>query len=295
MTPRARIAELEGTLERHAGRETELSAREAEANRMIARFDDFIVSLPGLMWESWGDVVANRVDFISDHIEAMTGYSPREWLSMNGPWYKITHPDARERVGREVSAAMQGAGGAIQSRWVRRDGRVIWVDIRFVVLRDAQRNAIGRRCITLDITALKEAEEERARLSQVLIDAQAAMLAELSTPLIPISEDVMVMPLIGALDAGRADKMLERLLSGMTASRAKVAIVDVTGVERLERGVADALVRAARAVQLIGGRVVLTGIRPEVARALVELSIDLGGIATQSTLASGIAYAMAAR
>lgn len=262
---------------------------------MIARFDDFIVSLPGLMWESWGDVVANRVDFISDHIEAMTGYSPREWLSMNGPWYKITHPDARERVGREVSAAMQGAGGAIQSRWVRRDGRVIWVDIRFVVLRDAQRNAIGRRCITLDITALKEAEEERARLSQVLIDAQAAMLAELSTPLIPISEDVMVMPLIGALDAGRADKMLERLLSGMTASRAKVAIVDVTGVERLERGVADALVRAARAVQLIGGRVVLTGIRPEVARALVELSIDLGGIATQSTLASGIAYAMAAR
>jgi rsbT co-antagonist protein RsbR len=89
--------------------------------------------------------------------------------------------------------------------------------------------------------------------------------------------------------------MLERLLDGMARAGAVVAIVDVTGVPELDRAAADVLVRAARGVQLLGAQVVLTGIRPDVARALVELEIDLAGITTRNTLASGIAYAMGLR
>jgi rsbT co-antagonist protein RsbR len=292
---RARITELEGKLAESAQRERELSAIQTEAQHMKAWFDDLVSTVPGLIWESWGDAVDNRVDFISDHIETMVGYSRREWLAMPGRWFKIVHPDDRERVQRELAVLMAGKGGSMQSRWIARDGRVLWVDIRFVVIRDPQGRAIGRRGITLDITALKEAEEERVKLQDALIEAQAAALVELSTPLIPISDRAMVMPLVGVLDEVRAEKMLERLLHGMASSRALVAIVDVTGVPELDRGVADVLVQAARGVQLIGAQVVLTGIRPEVAHSLVELQIDLGGITTRSTLESGIAYAMERR
>lgn len=289
---RARVAELESTLAESARKEGELSTCQAEARHMKAWFDDLVSTIPGLIWESWGDSPENPVDFISDHIETMVGYTKDEWLATPGRWFKILHPDDKERVQRELAVLMEGQGGAMQTRWVARDGRVLWVDIRFVVIRDRQGKAIGRRGITLDITAFKKAEEERARLHEALIAAQATALVEMSTPLIPISSRVMVMPLIGVIDVLRAEKMQERLLEGMARTRAEVAIVDVTGVPELDRGVAGVLVRAARSVQLIGARVVLTGIRPEVASALVELQIDLGRIVTRSTLESGIAYAM---
>jgi len=119
------------------------------------------------------------------------------------------------------------------------------------------------------------------------------MLAELSTPLIPINEDVLVMPLIGSLDQARSDNVIHTLLAGITRSRARVAILDITGVPGLDTLSADAILRAAKAVQLLGARVVLTGIRPEVAQTLVTLGADLSGIITRGTLEDGIAFAMA--
>lgn len=136
---------------------------------------------------------------------------------------------------------------------------------------------------------------ERARQEQLrheeIIRAQEAMLAQLSTPLIPLKDGVMVMPLIGHLDAQRIDRVLSALLDGVQAQRARVAILDVTGVPAVDAQIADAFVRAARAVQLLGAQVVLTGIRAEVAQALVKVQADLRGIVTRATLQSGIAFA----
>jgi PAS domain S-box-containing protein len=292
---RARIAELEEQLAQRESRGTDLEAAQAEGRHMKAWFSDIVSNVPGVFWESWGDQAENRVGFISDYIETMVGYTPAEWMSMRGAWLQLVHPDDKERVRRELAALLDTKGGAIQTRWITKDGRVIWADIRFAVIRDEQGKVIGRRGITLDITAFKEAEEERARLQQALIDAQAAALVEVSTPLIPLSDRAMVMPLVGVLDKLRAEKVLERLLEGMARAGATVAIVDVTGVPELDRAAADMLIRAARGVQLLGAQVVLTGVRPEVARALVELEIDLTGITTRNTLASGIAYAMGLR
>lgn len=145
---------------------------------------------------------------------------------------------------------------------------------------------------------------ERKRLEQVMADSlrqrellgeQAAALARMSTPLIPISGDVVVMPLIGQLDAGRTAVAIEELLAGVTARRARVAILDITGVAAVDGDVAAGLVRAARAVMLLGARVVLTGVRPDVASRLVELGVDLAGIVTAGTLQAGIAVAMSGR
>jgi rsbT co-antagonist protein RsbR len=144
-----------------------------------------------------------------------------------------------------------------------------------------------------NITERKRAEAMlRQSIDQEeMILAQQAVLAELSTPLIPINEHVMVMPLIGGVDSRRAQQVLETLLSGVAASHAQIAILDITGVPVVDTQVADALVRAAQAVKLLGAQVVLTGIRPEVAQTLVGLGADLASIVTRSSLQSGIAYA----
>jgi ABC-type sugar transport system substrate-binding protein len=137
-----------------------------------------------------------------------------------------------------------------------------------------------------------ERGEALARARDEIIRSQAAALRELSTPLIPLSDTVFVMPLIGAIDSSRAQQILETLLQGVAANRAATAILDITGVLVVDTQVANALVRAAQAVKLLGARVVLTGIRPEVAQTLVGLGVDLSGIVTLGTLQSGVAYAL---
>jgi len=146
--------------------------------------------------------------------------------------------------------------------------------------------------VLYDLTERKRYEEERAQLQAEIIHAQEAALAELSTPLIPISDEVMVMPLIGTMDSRRAQQVLETLLGGIAEHNARVAILDITGVAVVDTAVANALVRAAQAAQLLGARIILTGIRPEVAQTLVGLGMDLHGITTRSTLQSAIAYAV---
>ena len=140
--------------------------------------------------------------------------------------------------------------------------------------------------------ALHLAKEEHARLQEEIIRVQAATLDQLSTPLIPISDTVVVMPLIGTMDARRTEQVLETLLQGLSDSQADIAILDITGVGVVDTQVAQGLIRAAQAAQLLGARVVLTGIRPEIAQTLVGLGIDLSTIVTHSTLQNGIASVM---
>lgn len=142
-----------------------------------------------------------------------------------------------------------------------------------------------------DVSELRRAEAERASLKEQVIAAQSAMIGELSTPLIPLHAGVVVMPLIGTLDRERGEHLLSRLLEGVVAYRASVAILDVTGVPTVDTEVANTLVRAARAVRLIGASVILTGIRPEVAQTLVQLDVDLKGITILASLAAGLDHA----
>ena len=134
--------------------------------------------------------------------------------------------------------------------------------------------------------------EEVNRLREEIIRAQAAMLRELSTPLIPITDDVLVMPLIGAIDTVRAQQVVEALLQGISGSRARYVLIDITGVPVVDTQVANALLRAAQAVQLLGATVILSGIRPEIAQTVVSLGLAMSQLATVGTLQSGVALAL---
>jgi rsbT co-antagonist protein RsbR len=149
--------------------------------------------------------------------------------------------------------------------------------------------------VARDVSEQRRAEAELAALQEQVISAQQAALRELSTPIIPISDGVIAMPLIGAIDSARAQQVLEALLTGVGEQRASTAILDITGVQVVDTQVANALLRAAQAVKLLGAQVIITGIRPEVAQTLVGLGLDLSMITTLATLESGIARALGRR
>jgi rsbT co-antagonist protein RsbR len=146
--------------------------------------------------------------------------------------------------------------------------------------------------IESDLRQQRQAEAERAALQEQVIDAQRAALRELSTPLIPISDNVVIMPLIGTIDSARAQMVMESLLEGVALYQAETVILDITGVQVVDTQVADAFIRAAQAVRLLGAGVVMTGIQPQIAQTLVQLGVDLSGIQTHGSLQSGIAHAL---
>jgi len=168
---------------------------------------------------------------------------------------------------------------------------------RIIMLRAAFSVSSGEtwgRCFAslLDITDRKRAEEALRQSRDETIRAQTTMLAQLSTPVIPISDEVIVMPLIGALDRGRMQQATGALLDELQRRGARVAILDITGVPGMDAEATHGILEAARAVRLLGAQVVLTGIRAEVARGLIDSSADLPDVVTRSTLQAGIAYAM---
>jgi PAS domain S-box-containing protein len=165
-------------------------------------------------------------------------------------------------------------------------------ETRSVALRDEAGAIVGLLGLASDVTERVNMEAANQRLQDEALTAQATALAELSTPLIPISNDTVVLPLIGAVDAARVDRVLQTLLEGIATSRARVAIVDVTGVTRIDAAAAASLGQVAVAARLLGAAVVLTGIGPATARALVELDVDLRDVVLRGTLESGIAWAL---
>lgn len=171
-------------------------------------------------------------------------------------------------------------------------GERIPVHYSLFLAKNEHNEPIGLATISRDLRAIERVEEERRRLQEEIIRMQSIALAELSTPLIPISDHVVVMPLIGTVDRERAKRVLETLLNGITQRRAQFAILDVTGVSVVDTEVANALVQAAHAVSLLGAQAVLTGIRPEVARSLTNLGVSFERLVVRGTLQSGIAFAM---
>ena len=146
--------------------------------------------------------------------------------------------------------------------------------------------------LQVELTQREQAERERAAMQERMIEAQRSRLLEMSTPLIPITDRIMVMPLIGTVDAERAAQVLEAALEGAQRHRARVVILDITGMTNIDGQVVSSLLSTAAALLLLGAQAVLTGVRPEVARAMVSLGVDLSTLVTRGTLQSGIAYAL---
>jgi rsbT co-antagonist protein RsbR len=229
---------------------------------------------------------------VNPALVSMFGYSsPQEFLHGNLNARDLyMYPEERDRLLQQASEEENIF--LFESRFRRKDGSEMVGNLSLWRVYDDHESVLCIEGFVEDVTDRKRAEEERAAFQQHIIEAQRATLRELSSPLIPLSQDVVLMPLIGTIDTNRAQQIMETLLEGIALYQADHAIVDITGVNMVDTQVAQALVRTAQAVRLLGAQIILTGIQPQIAQTLVRLGADMGDIITRGNLQSGISHAM---
>lgn len=121
---------------------------------------------------------------------------------------------------------------------------------------------------------------------------QQAAIRELSTPVIRVHDQVLLLPLIGTIDSQRAEQVMEAVLMRITEEKAEVIIIDIAGVPVVDTEVADHLLKTTAAVRLLGARTILTGITAQVARTIIQLGVDISAMPTRARLADGIELAL---
>ncbi len=120
------------------------------------------------------------------------------------------------------------------------------------------------------------------------IREQQEAIQELPTPVLPFREGLLIVPIIGIIDSQRARQLTEQLLGSIRTNRARVVVIDITGVQSADSKVPNHIVQTVEAARLMGARVIIAGISPEIAQTMVTIGIDLGRIATVGDLLSGI-------
>jgi rsbT co-antagonist protein RsbR len=145
---------------------------------------------------------------------------------------------------------------------------------------DAYEPAANRIAITVAVGFVQQRER--------VIREQQEAIRELSTPVLQVRERLLILPIIGLIDPQRARQLTEQLLRGIRANRAKVVVIDITGVAALDASVANHLVQTVDAARLLGATVIVTGLSPEIAQTLVNIGVDLGRMSTVGDLQGGI-------
>jgi rsbT co-antagonist protein RsbR len=145
---------------------------------------------------------------------------------------------------------------------------------------DAYEPAANRIANTVAVSFVEERER--------VIRKQQDSIRELSTPVLPVRERLLILPIIGVLDSDRARQLTEQLLTGIRRHRAKVVVVDITGAADIDEVVANHLVQTVDACRLMGASVIITGLSPEIATTLVTIGVDLTKMNTIGDLQGGL-------
>jgi rsbT co-antagonist protein RsbR len=145
---------------------------------------------------------------------------------------------------------------------------------------DAYEPAANRIANTVAVSFVEERER--------VIRQQQDALLELSTPVLQVRERLLILPIIGVLDTQRAQQLTEQLLHGIRAHRAKLVVIDITGVPDVDEAVANSLVDTVTASRLMGADVIITGLSSEIAQTLVTIGVDLSKMHTVGDLQGGI-------
>jgi len=145
---------------------------------------------------------------------------------------------------------------------------------------DAYEPAANRIAVTVSVSFVEERER--------VIREQQESIRELSTPVLQVRERLLILPIIGVLDSQRARQLTEQLLSAIQTNRAKVVVVDITGVATIDLKVANHLFHTVEASRLMGASVIVTGLSSKIAQTLVDLDVDLSMIRTVGDLQGGL-------
>lgn len=253
-----------------------------------------------------------------DAIPAMVFFKDREhrYLAVNKAYAEHYRLSAEKIVGKrdeeifvpEVARSYRENDEIIMSdgvprlnvelRWKLEDGSDGWTLENNVPFRDDSGRVIGMVGVVVDMTARKRTEEALRQIESDLLASQSRLLetiAALSTPLLPIDEGVLVLPLVGHLDRARCRQLMTALLQGVERHDAELVILDLTGVPLIDSDVASHILRAVQAVYLLGAQCVLVGMSASTAGSLVNTGEALDELILLRDLRAGVRYAMARR
>lgn len=174
----------------------------------------------------------------------------------------------------------------------RPDGVWLAASTRPIITDDGQfQGAVG---IFRDISDRKRWEKELAHQLALekerneSLERMRLTIQQLSTPILEVWDEILVLPIIGVLDSRRSGELTDQLLAEVARKQCRFVIIDITGVEIVDSATADRLIRLVSAVELLGARCVLTGVRPSVAQTLVALNLSFGSLLTLRNLRHGL-------
>lgn len=207
-----------------------------------------------------------------------SNHIPRGVIAFNWTEPQVFPPDMRDIL----TAIRPTVSAVVGSRQTQ-----LWMRDMEAGYRDELEKLVDERT-----AALEKEIAQRAALQEEVIEAQKQALLELSTPIIPIMDQIIIVPIIGTVDTQRARDITRALLQGITQYRAQTIIIDVTGLPIVDSGVADHLNRTIQAARLKGAHTIITGITDAVAEAVVNLGIDWGDIDTVRDMQHGLMRAL---
>jgi rsbT co-antagonist protein RsbR len=150
---------------------------------------------------------------------------------------------------------------------------------------DAYEPAANRIAVTVGVSFVDERER--------VIREQQESIRELSTPVLQVRDRLLILPIIGVLDTQRARQLTEQLLAAIQDNRARVVVIDITGVATIDVTVANHLVQTVEAARLMGATAIITGLSSRIAQTLVDLGVDLSMMRTVGDLQGGLEVALA--
>ena len=144
------------------------------------------------------------------------------------------------------------------------------------------------------IQELDNLRRENEALSKKCEDLQVKTneIVEASTPIVQVWESILVVPIIGTLDSDRTQRIMENVLNEISDTNSLVALLDITGVPSIDSVTAQHIIETVTAIRLLGSKVVITGIKPQIAQTLVHIGISLSEIRTTKSLADGLEHAL---
>jgi len=262
----------------------------------IFRTDNFYVALydeAAGEWETVLDIINGQPQppIRRSVREGLTGYLIRTRQPL---LFRSAEESRRFRTAHAVEAIGEPAASWMGAPMIAADrvvGIVATEDERTTYSADdlaVLSTVASQAAIAIQNARLFRESQQRAEQLNTLLQ----QVRDMSTPVIPLQDRVLVLPLVGTIDSGRARDLTDRLLEAVRQTRALVILLDITGVPVVDTAVAQAIIQAANAARLLGAEVVLVGVRSEVAQTLVTLGVSMEGLVTKSNLQAGIAYAL---
>ena len=263
-------------------RRTEQALRRSEER--LRRLVDIAGVIP---WEV--EAETELFTYVGPQAEPRLGWPTSLWYKPN---FLRDHVHPADRDETLASFGRLCAGGTqcdADFRLMTQDGRALWLHM---VVSVAEREG-GQRVLSgffFDVTERKEAEGQLREQIEI-IERQREDIRVLSTPLLDVWDGVVAMPILGMFDKERAALAMEVLLASVSQRGIRYAILDLTGVTTVDAPTAEHLLRLVRAVELLGARAIVAGIRSDVARTIVAHGIGLDRVETKATLKDALRVA----